>query len=454
MPLKHPPKNIVQPEPGPTLSHCIAADQLIISSHGLKYVGEIFTETGIGATCTNKNTPMRYPLFNRHGEAEHTSALTNNGSRSLFHVVTRSGLDIKATASQKLLTIDEAGWWVWKKLSDITPGHHLTVNRSYGSGIGVVADLSYDELYFVGVTLADGHLGWNRILLCNDDPVVQSAIVNSGTALIGKEPRIYARPGKTKSLGYYFNSKVGVERLYELLGWKRCNAAGKVLGPVLRRLNRDGIRAVLQGYFDCECSIDGSVIEVSSASKKLLSEVKVALLVHFGIVSILKEKSVSKYPEKEYWRLMLYGAEAESFLTNVGFRSEIRKKACDGLRGVKRNPNLDSIPNVGGLISAVCNSSEVDRALYYKVRDYMNRNTCDRTPNAKLTYQRLAEILAESWAKSLALERLREIYVADYYYDEVISVTPMPAEPTFDFTMPLTNSYVLNGVVSRGATNR
>ena len=426
----------------------------MVSPNGLKYVGEIFTDTGIGATCTNKSTPTRYPLFNRHGEAEHTETLTNNRSRSVFSVVTRSGLVIKATASQKLLTIDEAGWWVWRKLSDIAPDHHLIVNRSYGSGIGAAADLSYDDLYFVGVTLADGYLGWNRILLCNDDPVVQNAIVNYGTALIGKEPRIYARPGTTNSLGYYFNSKVDVERLYELLGWKRCNAAGKALGPVLRCLNRDGIRAVLQGYFDCECSIDGPVIEVSSASKKLLSEVKVALLVHFGIIGILKEKTVPKYREKEYWRLTLYGAEAESFVTNVGFRSEIRKKACDGLRSRKRNPNLDSIPNVGSLVSAVCNSSEVGRALYYKVRDYMDRNTCDRTPYAKLTYQRLAEILAESWAESLALERLREIYAADYYYDEVISVTAMPAEPTFDFTMPLTNSYVLNGVVSRGATNR
>jgi hypothetical protein len=168
----------------------------------------------------------------------------------------------------------------------------------------------------------------------------------------------------------------------------------------------------------------------------------------------LKEKRVPEYPENEYWRLTLYGSEAESFLTKVGFRSEIRRKACDGLRSSKRNPNLDSIPNVGGLVSAVCNSSEVDRARYYKVRDYMDRNTVDRMPYARLTYQRLAEILAESWTESLALDRLREIYVADYYYDEVISVTPMPAEPTFDFTMPLTNSYVLNGVVSRGATNR
>jgi intein/homing endonuclease len=108
-----------------TTSQCIPADQLISTPAGLKYVGEIFTETGIGIAAASKKTPYSYPLLNREGDVENTSALTNNGSRPVHRITTRSGTDVKATANHPFLVVNESGWWVWRRAAEIRHGSRL-----------------------------------------------------------------------------------------------------------------------------------------------------------------------------------------------------------------------------------------------------------------------------------------------------------------------------------------
>lgn len=430
--------------------NCFPADQLLFSSHGLLYVNEAFEFVGLKTTCTNGETPVEFPFYNQYGEAENTSNFTHNGRRKILRLTTRTGGTVKATANQPLYSLNKYGWAVKKKMADIECGDHLIIQRSFGADIGNPGIYPGDALYFFGVLIADAWLGRNSIRVCNDDPVVQEAIVKHGSELFGMQPRVYCRTGDTGSMAYHFNSKPKVGELYDRLGWQPCVAIGKKLGRYIRALDKDGIAAVLRGYFDCECSISANgSIDVSSASWTLLHEVKAVLLLHFGIVGNLKHLKNAEYPDNDYWILHIYGGEAESYVRQIGFRSEIRQERAKVCLGKPRNPNIDVIPNLGHFLTAIHEASETTREHVTLVRDYKGDE-----PRAEVTYQRLGLILSAKWSEGAALERLREIHAANYYYDVVTKVEMLDSEPTFDFTMPDTHSLILSGFVARNSDDR
>lgn len=430
--------------------NCFPADQLLFSPHGLLYVDEAFEFVGLKTTCSNRETLVEFSFYNKHGVAESTSSFTNNGRRKILRLTTRIGGTIKATANQPIAHLNNHGWEVKKKMADVEPGDHLLIQRSYEGDIGKPGIYPDNALYLFGVIIADGYLGRSRILLTNNDPVIQESIFIHGSEFFGMKPRVHPRKGNSGSLGYHFNSKQKVGDLYERLGWQPCVAIGKKLGRYIRGLDSDGIAAVLRGYFDCECSInDTGGIEVTSASWTLLHEVKAVLLLHFGIIGNLKSIQKANYPDNTYWVLHLYGSEAENYVRQIGFRSEIRKEQAKVCLGKLRNPNIDSIPNLGHFLTAIHEASETTREHVTLVRDYKGDD-----PRAEVTYQRLGRILSAKWAEGPALDRLHEIRAANYYYDLVTKVETLDSEPTFDFTMPDSHSLIVGGFVARSSDDR
>jgi recombination protein RecA len=425
---------------------CVPADQLVVTPSGMLYVGEVFAAAGLAATCASRATEVVYPLFNRDGVVETTTVFTHNGRSPVIRLTTRTGYVVKATANHSHLVMNTDGWWIWKKTKELKEGDYLITRRDYAAPMGTASSLSPDLLYFLGVVIADGSLTEKRIGATNNDPSVIEAIKIYGAELLRVSPKIYEKSASPGSFDFHFNSKEEVTALYEKLGWHAGVAKDKHLGLFIRSLDAEGVRAVLQGYFDCECSIDGGRIEVISASWKLLSEVKCLLLAHFGITGILKKKTVAAYAENDYWRLSLNGLEAERYVEMVGFRSLIRQSDCRGILGTERNPNVDSIPHIGGLLSAVHESSETTQEHVTLVRDYKGKD-----PLAHVTYDRLAKILRATWLPSSALDRLAEINAAHYFYDEVLRVEALEPVPTFDFSMPKTHSFLLHGLVTHNS---
>jgi intein/homing endonuclease len=104
------------------------------------------------------------------------------------------------------------------------------------------------------------------------------------------------------------------------------------------------------------------------------------------------------------------------------------------------------VPNVGSLLEAVCDASERTTELLRLIRDYKGDE-----PQAQLTYERLDRILAADFADGVPMERLRELKRAHYLYDEVVSTTLLEPVPTFDFTMPVTHSFVVNGIITHNS---
>lgn len=115
---------------------------------------------------------------------------------------------------------------------------------------------------------------------------------------------------------------------------------------------RESVRAFLQAFFDSECSVCGDVLEISSASERMMREIQ-TLLLRFGIMASRNSKQVKAYPDKTYWRLSICGDEARTFGKVIGLITPREKESLDNLASKKSNANLDVVPHALELVEAL-----------------------------------------------------------------------------------------------------
>lgn len=435
---------------------CLPADTRVATPWGLLTIGEVFEREGLVASCTRRTTKKAFPLYNRYGEVEQTTHFTNNNRKTTYTINTFSGGRVRSTANHPHLVMSPNGNWVWKHTRSIQQGDFLLAAREVildNSGLHSRPGLDI-EGYMAGLILADGHLADKRVEVSNDDPDIKTFLDKQGPSAIGIKPKTYPNGDSPESVLFHFNGVDGVTKYYQTWGWEPCNSPDKVVGRRVRELGDDALIAVLQGYFDCECSVDveKTCIEVTSASRELLGDLKLLLQLRFGIIGLLREKKAKDYPDNDYWRMTLSGGEARRFIRRVGTRSTRRMSQYEALLCQAHDggsTNHDSIPHLGGLLRDLYDSAETNCELHHLMADYMGP-----TPRAALTYDRLDKILEafQDSGASLLLQRLQEIRQANYYYDRVGVVEENDPEPTFDFAMSETASFNANGFVTHNTT--
>jgi recombination protein RecA len=434
---------IYGPESG---GKCLVADTLIATPGGLKTIAEVFEENGLPASCVSRTTEKRVPLINRYGEVEYTTHFTHNNRRKVARITTFTGAQTTSTLNHPHLVLSVRGNLVWRKTSDLRVGDILVAPRSLPFG---EARRDADEMYMLGLLVADGTLGENRVQVTNDDPVVKSFVEERMPALVGAGPKSYVN-NERGSVNYHFNGKEAVSDLYARYGLDPVKASGKEVPRLVRESDRDAVREFLRGYMDSECSIDLEKcgIEVTSASGKLLRGVKL-LLQQFGIVSLLRPKEVKGYEQNDYWRLTVTGRDARLYAERIGARSEIRRAQLMALPQREQfQTNYDSIPHLGGMLRDLYDSCETTRHESDLLCDYMGDE-----PRASLTYDRLKQIVeTPAFQDAPILAALRRFAEDEYLFDAVVSIEDGGEQPTFDFAMERTHSFVANGLVTHNTT--
>lgn len=384
---------------------CVTSDTLISTVNGLLTVDEIFESQNIPTNQSNISYDIEYPLINRYGVVENTKRFTCNGVRKTFTIKTKSGNTVTATSNHPHLTMNTRGNWIWKYTGNITNQDYLMLPRELPFG-NTKVDL--DTAYMYGLLIADVDYRFCR---------------------------------KEKCIEFFEKSCID-----SVLSNK------KTLGKHIRSLDKDSLREVLKGYFDCGDYIDISryYIEVVSASEKLLQEIK-TILMQFGILSLIREHEVKEYPDNEYWRLIITGESAKQFVEEIGSRSQ---KRLDSFRKMMLNPhpkgstNIDSIPYCNMILRDLYDSCETTRKENRVFCDYMGEKS-----RAKLTYPRLAKIIDCLESDSHLMARLKEIQNTHYFYDQVVSVTEnSEPEPTYDFEMSDTHSFIANGIITHNTS--
>ena len=431
---------------------CLTRDTYILSEDGYKTIDELFNENDIVPSCTNKTVKRQKKLLNMNGDLESTEAFTCNNRKSVFSIETESGYKIRSTANHPHFVINNRGHLVWKETKNITDEDCLVFSNFEHFG---KKQRDKDEMYALGVLVADAHFAEKRISVTNDDQDIVDFIEEKIGHVIGhKEYKKYPNNDKG-SFEYHFNCKNSIESFYKKYGYEPCVASGKYVSKFIREANKNSLVEFLRGFFDCESSIDSKAIEVSSASEKLLHEIKL-ILSQFGIVSFVSEKTVKDYPESKYWRLCLFGEFANKYFSEIGTRSsKIFNKFktngwVDKALGT-HTTNTNSIPNLEFILRDIYDSMESNRETNRLFCDYM-----EGSKKSNLTYPKLKSILKHieliPHKNNYLYEYLKDLFEKRYFFDKVKMCECGLKEPTFDFAMKKTHSFIANGFITHNTT--
>lgn len=219
------------------------------------------------------------------------------------------------------------------------------------------------------------------------------------------------------------------------------SATKSVPWPIFQA-TRESVAAFLRSYFDSEGSVCGGVVEVSSASEKLLQEIQ-NLLLRFGIVCTRKPKKI-KGRDPIYWRLSICGDDARRFGSQIGFTTHRKAEALRSLLEKKSNPNLDTIPHARQLVRDLrteivkstrrvgCNENRKGSGLKQFGVPLEKGLNCIETRGYNLTYGFLQRILAV--AKQVGVDNtdayhsLEGLMSNGFFYDPIVSIEEGEAE--------------------------
>lgn len=428
----------------PGSGKCLTGDNYVFSELGLLTIKEIFEENDLVSSCTTRDNPKEFGLQNRHGIVEKTDFFTNNGRKSVYRIETKSGGHITATSNHPHLVMSKSGNWIWKKTNQLVDGDVMISSRG---GIFGKDCIDKNLAYFLGVAIADGTFENNRVQITNDDPCIKIIIRGTGSQVF-KVPNEYDN-NQNGSISFHFSIKEKVQQFYSEWGFKAGVAKDKNFSKQIRKLDRISLASVVRGYVDCEAWFSDNGIEIASASFELLHQFRMILQL-FGIRTYLRKKFVAEYPDNDYFNVTIPGDEASLYMRLIGTGSLRRAKEAEigFMRDKGSSPAQDYVPNCCELISDLYESTDFTTRSHAILINHILFGNEDR----ELTKKQLDKILAVNWSSSCVLDRLKEIAAYNYIYDFVKSVEYIGDEPTFDFSIPVTHSFVANGFVTHNTT--
>lgn len=434
---------------------CLVDSTYITTNSGVFTIKEIFEREGVKAACSIKESEVSVPLINMCGKEEFTKTFTNNGRKKTFVIKTSSGMEIQCTANHPHLIIDKNGFLVWKKTQYLEEGDSLATYRGVYKRHKISKE-EKDVAYFLGLMLADAHLDKNRLLITNDDPDILNFLFSylKNGADNNNVPINYKVYDANNSKNIHISSKIFVDNFYKKFGYYPMLSKDKFFSYDVRNSSVEFILNVIKGYMDCEMYISSekNEIEVVSASKALLIQLKIILQTQFGIISTLQYKNVKGYEENDYYRLYIRGEEVHKYFTIIGTDSSRRHAEFLAIETETYNTNIDSIPNLGSLLKSLYLSCGKTTRKYNRIfTDYVGD-----TPLARVTYKRLHKILqlnyGDLYTTKLIIKELKYLKKRNYFYDSVVSVSEAEALPTFDFEMTKTHSFIANGIVTHNTS--
>ncbi len=422
---------------------CLTKDSYVLTANnGYQTVEEIFNSCGLETFTVNKDVEQSYPLINRHGGVENTAWFTYNGKRRIIKIETYSGFSIKSTTNHPHLVLSENGFLVWKNSSDIVEGDYLC---HYRNGAFGTKSVDLEEAYLLGTVIADGTLCEQRIQITNDDDFIKNLVETRFCDIFGFDGYKKYENNDKGSFNYHFSSKIAATKFYERYGLSSTTSPYKYVSSFIRAFDKDSLRAFLQGFVECE-GYFGPALEITSASYNLIYQIKL-LLSQFGVTSTLNNKIESNYPDNNYYRLCISGDSYLSYVNNIGFSSLLKKAQFE-----KNAPNVgtgrstDTVPHLSKIISDLYSCMKGVTGASAILDHY-------RKEKSNPSYAALDKIVKFADGSVYFKSLLVELLSANYMFDEVISKEFLDElEPTFDFNMPNTNSFIANGLVTHNTS--
>ena len=199
----------------------------------------------------------------------------------------------------------------------------------------------------------------------------------------------------------------------------------------------------------------------ATTSRRLALDVQ-RLLLRLGIRSTIgtSKKVRSRRPEdgiqhyREAFSVRIHGAASQArFLRTVGChgnRGHCIPDALAVLDEIKENPNVDLVPwPVAARVKEAARTAGVS---HREIATGLGEGYCgsyllgteDRP--RRFSRERLGRI-----ASIVGSEELHDIATSHLYWDEVVEITPLGMQPTFDATVEGTHNFIADGVVAHNS---
>lgn len=405
---------------------CFVADTYIFTEDGLMTVEEIFKANGHNMDISNKEIECTsgLRLLNRYNEFEEVVSFTFNGRRKIRKITLDDGTNIRVTHNHPLLVL-RGVYPTWIKAQSIEPGDYIMkLNHPKVSSKDLISE---KEATMLGILVADGYFGELRVSITNNDPEIIDYIENGFEEMIGVGYKKY--PSATNSFDYHFNSKEKVNEFYRKYGLKRGIAKDKHVPLCVRKSSLKVINAFLWGYLKCESYHSNNNADVTSASRKLIDEVQL-LMSTMGLHSTCYRTIAKKYPDNEYWSLN-YSSKQKTIEISDSYSA---------IPGIQKEIQF--------LYSCVEDKSRDSLEVFW---DYMR--TSKNHSLTKDAFNKMRPYFAEI-KDDQALNLIRAI--EDLFKNKICEVKKVESqdkEPTFDFCMKETHSFIANGIVSHNTTS-
>jgi|GEM_PF-949452 ATP-dependent exoDNAse (exonuclease V) alpha subunit/intein/homing endonuclease len=426
---------------GPGTGKCVVGNTLVLGKNGFSPIESRWT--GI------EPPPDSFRQYTEDVLAKDGTATTSHayfgGMRATKRVQSHLGLELEGTPNHRIWAMTEQGP-DWVALESVQPGMYVAIRR--GDNIWAEDGICPEIGYLLGVLTGDGGLTDSQsINITNNNIELLERCIQIVEKHFGYRGKYY--PSQNTYLLRL--SSVPVRRALTQWGINLCKSEEKTVPAAVLQAPRETVLQFLAGLFDTDGhvarrSANEPAFEITSKSRELIRQVQL-LLLNLGIVSRYRSKKVQyRYREqpaevREYWRLNVYGADAEKLLLLIPTFKAIVPNSR------RANSNEDIVPLPGLLIRTVF--TQPRRRTRREWWAWKREVAGTRRP----TRERLLKILAEADKSAIPQEAsaLEEACRECYFWDKVESVTDSSAV-VYDLTVPGQESFVANGFVNHNTT--
>lgn len=388
--------------------------------------------------------------------------LTNafpSGIKMVYRLRLRSGYEVEATANHKFRTVDG-----WHRLDELHVRDHLATPRRVEKPLHPATVWSDDELILLAHLLGDGSIGPNGVKYATADPANKQAVEDTcrrlfGIEVAGKIQRntwlLWLPSPRRLTHGVYHP----VRNWLEPHGLWGSRSHDKFIPESILGLSERQVSLFLRHLWATDGSITlsrngrGPTVRVyyATTSRRLADGVRRALL-RLGIRSRISPARKAGY--RICWHVHITSKpDQEAFLSEVGChgrRGQVVEEALRRVRSLKGNPNVDLIPHA--VIEQVRRAMSTSNVTHRQLASALGEEYCgsyllgstDRP--RRFSRDRLSKIAATCGDAELSA-----LATSDVFWDEIVEITPIGIQPTFDATVDGTHNFLANGVIAHNS---
>lgn len=380
-----------------------------------------------------------------HFETGHVKHIFHTGQQPLFKICTRMGGELTLTANHPLRTL-----YGYTPVRELVVGSRIAGVRRGGS-FGNLC-IARERIILTALLLGDGSIGVSKNFNITAGKTCVLDIAKQCIQQYQSEPVRLSKNTK-KALSAYISQKGTIA------GWMKED------GLWGKRAWEKHIPAWVfdLAYADTCCFLahlwatDGMItqsrqgnahITYTSTSRELARDVR-GLLGKLGIPSAIKSRS-AYCNNKRCHDAYIVRVETRDGCQRFMQQLAVPGKPAIALPETSENNNRDTIP-----LEVTVKLKEAAAALHRKTAGALRKQGLRLTPKYPLSQRKFAEYLQHLQAHAPgteALTFLETLQNNDIIWDEILSITPVPAEDTVDIEIEGNHNFVLDGIVSHNST--